>query len=154
LTALEAKKKRGSQMMNATNLQGKISWAGILLIMVVGLIHLVEAPEHLEEATYVGVLFFINVLFAFVSAFGIYRGTQWGWVLGILVAGGAFVMYVVSRTIGLPGLAEDVGNWLEPAGILSLIVEGLFVLVYAVTATRTTSERREPPRETPGTASE
>jgi hypothetical protein len=128
--------------MSLTNLQGKISWAGILLIVVVGIIHLIEAPEHLEEATYVGVLFLINVLFAFVSAFGIYRGAQWGWVLGVLVAGGAFVMYVVSRAIGLPGLDEVVGNWLEPAGILSLIVEGLFVLVYAATAAQTTSEKR------------
>ena len=128
--------------MNVTNLQGKISWAGILLIMVVGIIHLIEAPEHLEEATYVGVLFLINVLFAFVSAFGIYRGAQWGWVLGVLVAGGALVMYVVSRAVGLPGLDEDVGNWLETAGILSLIVEGLFVLVYAATAAQTTSEKR------------
>jgi hypothetical protein len=113
-----------------------------LLIVVVGLIHLIEAPEYLEEATYVGVLFLINVLLAFVSAFGIYRGTRWGWMLGVLVAGGAFVMYVVSRTLGLPGLEEDVGNWLEPAGILSLIVEGLFVLLYAVTATQSTSEQR------------
>ena len=129
-------------MINATNLQGKLSLAGILLIVVVGLIHLIEAPEYLEEATYVGVLFLINVLLAFVSAFGIYRGTRWGWVLGVLVAGGAFVMYVVSRALGLPGLEEDVGNWLEPAGILSLIVEGLFVLLYAVTATQSTFEQR------------
>ncbi len=129
-------------MINATNLQGKLSLAGILLIVVVGLIHLIEAPEYLEEATYVGVLFLISVLLAFVSAFGIYRGTRWGWMLGVLVAGGAFVMYVVSRTLGLPGLEEDVGNWLEPAGILSLIVEGLFVLLYAVTATQSTSEQR------------
>ena len=129
-------------MINATNLQGKLSLAGILLIVVVGLIHLIEAPEYLEEATYVGVLFLINVLLAFVSVLGIYRGTRWGWVLGVLVAGGAFVMYVVSRSLGLPGLEEDVGNWLEPAGILSLIVEGLFVLLYAVTATQSTSEQR------------
>jgi hypothetical protein len=129
-------------MINATNLQGKLCLAGILLIVVVGLIHLIEAPEYLEEATYVGVLFLINVLLAFVSAFGIYRGTRWGWMLGVLVAGGAFVMYVVSRALGLPGLEEDVGNWLEPAGILSLIVEGLFVLLYAVTATQSTSEQR------------
>jgi hypothetical protein len=142
LTALEPTKKRESGMMNVTNLLGKISWAGILLIVVVGIIHLIEAPEHLEEATYIGVLFLINVLFAFVSAFGIYRGAQWGWVLGVLVAGGAFVMYVVSRSFGLPGLDEDVGNWLEPAGILSLIVEGVFVLVYAATAAQTTSEKR------------
>jgi hypothetical protein len=113
-----------------------------LLIVVVGLIHLIEAPEYLEEATYVGVLFLINVLLALVSAFGIYRGMWWGWLLSILVAGGAFIVYVLSRTIWLPGLEKDVGNWFEPAGILSLIVESLFVLLYAATATQPTSEQR------------
>ena len=129
-------------MTNATDFQGKISWAGILLIVVVGLIHLIEAPEYLEEATYVGVRFLIIFLLAAVSAFGIYRGMRWGWLLGLLVAGGAFIMYVLSRTIGLPGLEDEVGEWLEPAGILSLIVEGLFIALYAIMGAQTTSEQR------------
>jgi hypothetical protein len=36
-------------------------WAGILLIVALGLIHLLEAPEELEEATYLGLLFLANV---------------------------------------------------------------------------------------------
>jgi hypothetical protein len=32
-------------------------WAGILPIVALGLIHLLEAPEELEEATYLGLLF-------------------------------------------------------------------------------------------------
>ena len=44
-------------------------------------------------------------------------------------------MYVVSRTIGLPGLTET--EWGEPIGILSLVVEGLFTIlaVYQLTTT-------------------
>ena len=130
-------------MIKATNnRQGRVSWAGILLIVVVGLIHLYKAPAYLEAAPYIGVAFLINILLALVSAFGIYRGMWWGWLLGILVAGGAFVMYVVSRTIGLPGLEDDVGEWFDPAGILALIVEALFIGLYAITATRTASRHR------------
>ena len=33
---------------------------GILLIVALGLIHLLEAPEELEEATYLGLLFLAN----------------------------------------------------------------------------------------------
>jgi hypothetical protein len=36
------------------------------------------------------------------------------------------VGYVISRTVGLPGLPA-VEEWLEPLGLLSLLVEGLFV---------------------------
>ena len=41
---------------------------GILLIVALGLIHLLEAPEELEEATYLGLLFLANVGGAVVAA--------------------------------------------------------------------------------------
>jgi hypothetical protein len=104
--------------------------AGIVLIVVTGLIHLVEAPEYFEAATYLGLLFAANVVGSAASAFGIARGLEWGWLLGFLVAGGAFVAYVVSRTVGLPGLEDEVGEWAEPLGLASLIVEGLFVAAF------------------------
>jgi uncharacterized membrane protein YfcA len=100
--------------------------AGISLIVVVGLIHLIDAPEDLEEGSYLGFLFLANFLGALAAAAGIYRGNRWGWALGLFVAGGAFVGYVVSRTAGLPGLGVE-EEWLEPLGVLSLIVEALFV---------------------------
>jgi hypothetical protein len=97
--------------------------------VVVGLIHLIDAPEDLEEGSYLGFLFLANFLGALVASVGIYRGNRWGWVLGLLVAGGAFVGYVISRTAGLPGLGVE-EEWLEPLGVLSLIVEALFVGVF------------------------
>lgn len=47
---------------------------------------------------------------------------------GVLVAAGAFVGYVISHTVGLPDLGVAV--WFEPLGIFSLVVEGLYILVY------------------------
>jgi hypothetical protein len=44
-----------------------------------------------------------------------------------LVAGGAFVGFVVSRAIGLPGYPEVVGYWLNIGGLFALGLEGLFV---------------------------
>src|SRR5215203_5572603 len=104
---------------------GKLVWAGISLIAVIGLIHLLEASEELEEATYLGPLFLANFGGAGAAAIGIYRNYRWGWGLGALVAGGAFAGYVISRTIGLPGMPVE--DWLEPLGVLSLLVEGLFI---------------------------
>ena len=78
-------------------------------------IHLLVAPEELEEATYLGLLFLANFGGAVVAAIGIYRGHKWGWGLGVLLAGGAFVGYVISRTLGLPGMPVE--KWLEPLGV-------------------------------------
>jgi hypothetical protein len=37
--------------------------------------------------------------------------------------------YVVNRTIGLPGATGDIGNWTEPLGLASMVVEGLVAAV-------------------------
>ena len=107
-----------------------VQGAGISLILVTGAIHFIDAPGSFGDATYKGLLFLANGIAAIVAAFGIYRGERsWGWGLGVLVAGGALVGYVISRTMGLPGLAPDI--WLEPLGILSLIVEAAFLVLFA-----------------------
>src|SRR5919199_4213431 len=112
--------------LRGTTLSGRLVGAGISVIVIVGLIHLIGAPEDLEEAPYQGVLFLANFFGAILAAIGIYRGRNWGWSLGALVAGGAFAGYVISRTVGLPGLPVE-EEWLEPLGLLSLLVESLFV---------------------------
>jgi uncharacterized membrane protein YczE len=61
-----------------------------------------------------------------LAAIVIYRGRSWGWSLGALVSVGPFAGYVISRTIGLPGLGVE-EEWLELLGLLSLLVEALFV---------------------------
>jgi hypothetical protein len=118
--------------------RGGIVWTGVFLIVVCGLIYLVTASEHFEEATYLDLLFLANFAGAAVTAYDIYEGLGWGWTLGALVASGAFVGYVVSRTTGVPGMGVD--KRLELLGILSLLVERLFVGLYlAISVRRRTS---------------
>src|SRR5215471_21738942 len=98
--------------------------------------HGVEGPAHSHEAASKGLLFFLNAAGALVAARGIARGaTLWGWTLGMLLSAGAVTLSLVSHTIGLPGLAID-DEWFEPLGVASLLVEGLYVLVYASVMTR------------------
>jgi uncharacterized membrane protein YfcA len=118
-----------------TTISEKLVGAGISLIVIVGLIHLIGAPEDLEEAPYQGVLFLANFFGAILAAIGICRGRSWGWSLGALVSVGAFVGYVVSRTVGLPGLPVE-EEWLEPLGLLSMLVEALFVGLYLTVSLR------------------
>lgn len=110
----------------------KLTWSGLILIALTGLIHLVEAPEYFEEKTYVGALFIAAAIGAAVSMYGIWKAQSWGWLLGIVVAGGSVVAYLASRTVGLPGFRENSwSEFLEPSGIISLVVEIAFLVVAA-----------------------
>src|SRR5206468_5494278 len=60
-----------------------------------------------------------------------YRGVL-GWGLGLLLAGGALLAYVASRTVGMPGLPAEPDAWLEPMGVASLVCEGLFVVLFVL----------------------
>ena len=105
-------------------------WIGMVLILIVGLIHTVDAKDSFSDAAYKGWLFYANGLGALVAAYGIFRGRCWGWNLGVLIAAGSFISYAASRTVGLPYIPAEPDAWLEPLGVMSLITEGSFVVVF------------------------
>jgi hypothetical protein len=125
----------------AIRVSNTVKLTAILLIVAVGLVHLYGAPPHYRVAPYMGVAFVVNLIGALIAAVGIYRDALWGWVLGALVAGGALVMFVVSRLVGLPGFEHAVGRWSGPLGIISLIVEVLFLAVFLLAALPTETRR-------------
>jgi hypothetical protein len=108
-----------------------VKWLAIAALLGTGLIHVLEAPDAFGDATYKGLLFVANGLGALVAVVGVYRNQRaLGWLLGLLVAGGAFLAYLASRTVGLPGLPAEPDAWLEPLGVASLACEGLYVVLY------------------------
>ena len=108
-----------------------MKWAGIILILLIGCIHVLDAKDSFNDAIYKGWLFYANGAAALLSAFCIYREKEsWGWNLGFLVAVGSFMGYVASRTIGLPLIPAEPDAWFEPLGIAALIAEGLFIAVF------------------------
>jgi hypothetical protein len=112
------------------NKLGYLTWSGIGLIFITGLIHVIDAPDSFSDAAYKGWLFYANGVGAFISAAGITFRKNWGWNLGLGIAAGSFFGYVASRTVGLPMLPAEPGAWLEPLGIASLIAEALFIVVF------------------------
>lgn len=98
----------------------------MLIALSIAAIHLVLVPHELEEKLYVGVLFIIGGLALCLSAVGLAISTtrKPAWALGGLISVGMFLGFVLSRTVGLPGLLE--GEW-PPVGILSLVLEAVFV---------------------------
>ncbi len=91
-----------------------------------GILHLILAPEYLEEQTYIGVLFIVGGLTAIVLAYLAWtRADTSAVALGAAIALGMGVGFVLSRTTGLPGFHE--GEW-EFSGVLSLVLEGITVM--------------------------
>lgn len=105
-----------------------IAFGGALLILAVGIIHAVEAPDYLDEQAYVGVLFILNAVGCFVVAAALATRPDWraAWALGALIAAVSFIAFILSRTTGLPSFKED--DW-EALGVLSMVIEAAFVLV-------------------------
>lgn len=108
---------------------------GSALMLTVGVLHLVLVREHLMEAVHVGTLFILDGVIAFAAMVGITRGSfRWGWNLGLLAAGGALLMYVEARLVGIPAVsglpAFRETDWFEPIGILAVVIESVFVVLY------------------------
>jgi hypothetical protein len=102
-------------------------------IAVVGLagmalIHLLDAPGTFADAPYKGWLYVALISGSVVTAAALIRTSDpRAWSAAALLAGGAAFAFIVSRTIGLPQGADDIGNWSEPLGMASLFVEGSLV---------------------------
>jgi len=86
----------GESTMNTRTLVRTRTWAGLMLVLATGLIHVVEGPANYHEAAYKGILFFLNAAGALVAVRGIYRGEKlWGWTLGVLISAGCHFAYLM-----------------------------------------------------------
>jgi hypothetical protein len=105
----------------------------------VALIHLLDLHDTYLAAPYKGWLYLALIAGSLASAALLVRGDdRRGWLGALLLPAGAFAAFVWSRTVGLPGGADDIGNWWEPLGLASLFVEGVLVaLSGAVLSART-----------------
>jgi peptidoglycan/LPS O-acetylase OafA/YrhL len=104
-----------------------VAAAGLLTAAAV---HLAITGDHLEEATYIGVLFILlSVALSVEAALLVTRDERGVWVASALTCGLAILAYLWSRTIGLPEIRDDIGSWSEPLGIVALVAEGLVVLL-------------------------
>jgi hypothetical protein len=74
------------------------------------------------------------------------------WLTAVGVALCPLLGYVLSRGPGLPGYTDDQGNWTEPLGVASLVVE-VALLCLAVSVLRDRRSRRSaaPPTTPSGT---
>ena len=121
--------------------------AAAALCLAVAAIHVIDQGGFPGSKTpaYVADLYYVLEIAGVMAAAALIAGAgRGGWFLSIGVAAGPFLGYVLSRGPGLPGYTDDVGNWTEPLGLVSLFAEAaLFVLATAVLVRMTRSGRQE-----------
>ena len=111
--------------------------AAILGLVVTAGTHVPLVREHLEEAPYIGWLFVALSAAALVLALALLiADTTLVWGVSGAVAVAALVAFVVSRTVGLPQIGDDIGNWTEALGYPALAAEGVVAVVSAMTLVR------------------
>lgn len=128
---------------------GPFRWPTIALLFVAALAHVPVIPEHLEEARYMGVLFVAFSVAAFaLAAVLAARPTPLVYAASGPLCAAAVLAYVATRLVAFPQLADDVGNWTEPLGLVAITAECGVVLLSAM-ATRQ-PQRVHGPRRGPG----
>jgi hypothetical protein len=106
---------------------GRGSWLRFpvaALATAAALAHVPVTPVHLAEARYIGVLFLALTVVLLLGATALLVGDS-AITYAVLAASCALAVtaYVVSRTVGLPEIGDDVGHWFEPLGVVSVLGE-------------------------------
>jgi hypothetical protein len=104
--------------------------AGAIALAAVAIIHVIDLPSTLSETPLIGYGYFVLIAAALLGAgLLLIVPDPRVWVLVDLIAFGAIVAYVLSRTSGLPTDSFDVGNWNCALGIAAISTETLAVLL-------------------------
>jgi hypothetical protein len=100
----------------------------IIGLVGVAAVHIADLPGKWHEVNYIAWMY-IAVIAA--VAIGIERlvvkVSKRDYLASSFLSISVIIGYVVNRTVGMPGAKDDIGNWLEPLGLLSLFVEAFAV---------------------------
>ena len=105
----------------------------VIGLIAVGIIHAVEIPGAVSGAVWLTIGFcLLAVIAPGVGLWLLLRPSLLAWEFAGACCALAAAGYVLTRSLPMPGDAEDVGNWMEPLGVSSLIIEGVIVILAAL----------------------
>jgi hephaestin len=134
----------------STALNSGLRYAAAAAAIVAAAAHVPVTEDHLEQATYIGVLFIaLGIACVLEAAMLVRRDTRFVWTAVTVTGAAAIAAFVWSRAVGLPLITDDVGNWNEPLAIVAVAAEALMTLLglaaLGVLRVSTTSQARRRP---------
>jgi hypothetical protein len=119
----------------------------IAALFGVALVHVLQLPDAFTETFYLGLLFTGAIVAAILLSVALTQTSdERVWAATTALPALILLGYLVSRTTGLPGATDDVGEWTEPLGLVSIVVEGLLVCLGAALLAPRWAPRSRPAR--------
>src|SRR5690242_18154157 len=106
-------------------------WPAAAALSATAAIHMTLVPEHLHEAPYAGALF-IALSAAAMAIAMVLSATDHDlvWLAAIAISLGALGAYFLSRSVGLPSMSDDIGDWANPLGVAAVACEALTLVCW------------------------
>ena len=115
-----------------------------LLVNIV-LIHLIDQDwfSFAKDPSYVQTGYtMIEIVGLIAAGMLLVRRDWWLWLASFGLGAGPLLGFIVSRSVGLPHYRDDIGNWTEPLGVASVIVECAVMLFAAQSLLAAWRQRR------------
>lgn len=107
-----------------------VRWLTAFLLLVAAAAHIPLIEEHLHEAPYIGWGFILLSGSCILLAVALVLADHVAvWMLAGAICLAALVAFLASRTIGLPQIGDDIGNWTEPLSYPAIAAETLVLLL-------------------------
>jgi hypothetical protein len=120
-----------------TPLRSHLALPAAAAALVAGAAHVPVTGEHLTEVPYVGWMFVGLIAVCVTGAVLLaVRDTVLLWTVIGAPCAAAVLLYLVSRGPGMPGMSDDIGDWANELGLVSVISETLVVVLTCLAARR------------------
>jgi len=91
-------------------------------------VHVLDLPSKIAEVPYLACAYGAAILAASILIERIAsRDRAIDYLASAALALSVLVTFVINRSVGMPLATDDIGNWLEPLGFLSLFIEASLV---------------------------
>lgn len=112
-----------------TPVQSPLRWVVVPAVLVAAAAHLPVIAPHLVEARYMGLLFIVlTSACVLLGATLISTDPPVVYLAAAVTCGVAMLGYVLTRSVAFPMLGDEVGNWFEPLGVVSMLAEAVVVV--------------------------
>jgi hypothetical protein len=116
--------------MRSSALRSDWRWPAAALLAEIAAIHIALVPEHLRQAPYAAGLFIaLSAACLALAVRIVIRDDRPAWTAACGLAASAIFAYLISRSVGLPMMGDDIGDWLNPLGIGAMCAETITLAI-------------------------